>query len=173
MLLAFSASQTLNLAVESQMDRLPAYLNQEERVVKALLDADQLERLGPGQYRYTVTTIQVFQLRVIPVVTLSVVRDGPTLVMRAVDAQLEGLGMVDDFKLSLESVLEASSTGLEGLATLGVSVSQPPLLRLIPRKVLESTGESILNGILLTIKGRVGRQLVADFHNWCALNPAT
>ena len=114
MLLAFSASQTLNLAVESQMDRLPAYLNQEERVVKALLDADQLERLGPGQYRYTVTTIQVFQLRVKPVVTLSVVRDGPTLVMRAVDAQLEGLGMVDDFKLSLESVLEASSTGLEG-----------------------------------------------------------
>ena len=101
MLLAFSASQTLNLAVESQMDRLPAYLNEEERVVKALLDADQLERLGPGQYRYTVTTIQVFQLRVKPVVTLSVVRDGPTLVMRAVDAQLEGLGMVDDFKLSL------------------------------------------------------------------------
>ena len=93
--------------------------------------------------------------------------------MRAVDAQLEGLGMVDDFKLSLESVLEASSTGLEGLATLGVSVSQPPLLRLIPRKVLESTGESILNGILLTIKGRVGRQLVADFHDWCALYPAT
>jgi len=46
-------------------------------------------------------------------------------------------------------------------------VSQPPLLRLIPRKVLESTGESILNGILLTIKGRVGRQLVGDFQQWC------
>jgi hypothetical protein len=42
------------------------------------------------------------------------------------------------------------------------------LLRLIPRKVLESTGESILNGILLTIKGRVGRQLVGDFQQWCA-----
>ena len=88
--------------------------------------------------------------------------------MRAVDAQLEGLGLVDDFQLSLESVLEASSTGLKGVATLGVAVSQPPLLRLIPRKVLESTGESILNGILLTIKGRVGRQLVCDFKQWCA-----
>ena len=167
MLLAFSASQTLNLAVESQMDRLPAYLNQEERVVKALLDADQLERLGPGQYRYTVTTIQVFQLQVKPVVSLNVRLEGQTLIMRAIDAQLEGLGMVDDFELTLESVLEASSTGLKGLATLGVQVSQPPLLRLIPRKVLESTGESILNGILLTIKGRVGRQLVGDFQQWC------
>ena len=50
------------------------------------------------------------------------------------------IGLVDDFQLSLEAVLEASDSGLQGLATLGVQVSQPPLLRLIPRKVLESTG---------------------------------
>jgi len=165
--LAFSASQQLDLPVQSQIDQLPAYLREEDRVVKALLDPNQLERIEAGRYRYTVTTIQVFQLQVKPVVSLTVQQDGQTLIMRAVDAQLEGLGVVDDFELSLESVLEASSTGLKGLATLGVQVSQPPLLKLIPRKVLESTGESILNGILLTIKGRVGRQLVDDFQTWC------
>ena len=165
--LAFSASQQLDLPVQSQIDQLPAYLREEDRVVKALLDPNQLERIEAGRYRYTVTTIQVFQLQVKPVVSLTVQQDGQTLIMRAVDAQLEGLGVVDDFELSLESVLEASSTGLKGLATLGVRVSQPPLLKLIPRKVLESTGESILNGILLTIKGRVGRQLVDDFQTWC------
>ena len=167
MSLAFSASQQLDLPVQSQIDQLPAYLREEDRVVKALLDPNQLERIEAGRYRYTVTTIQVFQLQVKPVVSLTVQQDGQTLIMRAVDAQLEGLGVVDDFELSLESVLEASSTGLKGLATLGVRVSQPPLLKLIPRKVLESTGESILNGILLTIKGRVGRQLVDDFQTWC------
>ena len=165
--LAFSASQQLDLPVQSQIDQLPAYLREEDRVVKALLDPNQLERIEAGRYRYTVTTIQVFQLQVKPVVSLTVQQEGQTLIMRAVDAQLEGLGVVDDFELSLESVLEASSTGLKGLATLGVRVSQPPLLKLIPRKVLESTGESILNGILLTIKGRVGRQLVDDFQTWC------
>ena len=165
--LAFSASQQLDLPVQSQIDQLPAYLREEDRVVKALLDPNQLERIEAGRYRYTVTTIQVFHLQVKPVVSLTVQQDGQTLIMRAVDAQLEGLGVVDDFELSLESVLEASSTGLKGLATLGVRVSQPPLLKLIPRKVLESTGESILNGILLTIKGRVGRQLVDDFQTWC------
>ena len=165
--LAFSASQQLDLPVQSQIDQLPAYLQEEDRVVKALLDPNQLERIEAGRYRYTVTTIQVFQLQVKPVVSLTVQQEGQTLIMRAVDAQLEGLGVVDDFELSLESVLEASSTGLKGLATLGVRVSQPPLLKLIPRKVLESTGESILNGILLTIKGRVGRQLVDDFQTWC------
>ena len=170
--LAFSASQQLDLPLHTGIDRLPAYLHEQDRVVKALLDANQLALIEPGHYRYTVTTIQVFQLQVKPVVSLNVKLEGQTLIMRAVDAQLEGLGLVDDFELTLESVLEASDTGLKGLATLGVQVSQPPLLRLIPRKVLESTGESILNGILLTIKGRVGRQLVGDFEQWCDSSPS-
>ena len=53
-----------------------------------------------------------------------------------------------------------------------MEVSQPPLLRLIPRRVLESTGESILGGILLGIKARVGQQLVSDFRRWCRDTPA-
>ena len=84
---------------------------------------------------------------------------------------MQGLGLVDDFQLSLEALLEVSDQGLQGEARLGVTVSQPPLLKLIPKRVLESTGESILNGILVTIKGRVGRQLVRDFHDWCAQSP--
>ena len=64
-------------------------------------------------------------------------------------------------------MLEATKHGLEGEAILGVTVSQPPLLKLIPKKVLENTGQSILSTILLGIKARVGQQLVADFNNWC------
>ena len=41
------------------------------------------------------------------------------------------------------------------------------LLKLIPSQVLESTGQSILNGILVGIKARVGQQLVKDFMDWC------
>ena len=32
--------------------------------------------------------------------------------------------------------------------------------------VLESTGHSILNGILVGIKSRVGKQLIEDFSKW-------
>ena len=99
--LAFSASQQLDLPVQAEIDRLPDYLQEEDRVVKALLDPSQLSLIQPGHYRYTVTTIQVFQLQVKPVVSLEVLREGQTLSMRAVDAQLEGLGLVDDFQLSL------------------------------------------------------------------------
>ena len=65
--------------------------------------------------------------------------------------------------------VEATADGLVGEASLAVSVSQPSLLRLIPPAVLEATGRSLLAGILLGIKTRVGQQLVSDFENWCLI----
>ena len=172
MTLAFRASQHLDLPVASQSKHLRSSLRQEDRVIKALLDERQLERIGPGRYRYTVTTLQVFQLQVCPVVLLKIEQGDGRISMQATDATLEGLGLVDDFQLSLEALLEVGDQGLQGEAMLGVNVSQPPLLKLIPKRVLESTGESILSGILMTIKGRVGRQLVKDFQEWCLQSTA-
>ena len=170
--LAFCASQRLDLPVNHLSERLPEYLQQEQRVIGSLLDPRQLTRLGPGNYRYTVTSLQVFQLQVKPVVSLEIKTDGGTMHMRALDCELEGLGIVDDFNLTLEARLNCHNQGLSGDARLAVQVSQPPLLRLIPRRVLETTGESILSGILLGIKTRVGQQLIADFRRWCRETPA-
>lgn len=168
MTLAFSASQQLSLPVVEQAELLPAYLDDEGRVVRALLDERQLEPLGPGRYRYNVTRVQVFQLQIRPVVELRAEHQPGRLTLEALDCELEGLGLVDDFELQLHSWLQASGSGLEGEASLAVQVSRPPLLRLIPPTVLEATGRSVLSAILLGIRKRVGQQLVADFHAWCA-----
>ena len=164
--LAFSAGQRLDLPVDRNHQHLAAYLQQEERVVEALLDARQLTKLGPGTYRYTVTSLQVFQLQVKPLVSLQVHTDNGFLHMRALDCELEGLGVVQDFSLTLDATLICDAHGLSGDARLDVQVSQPPLLKLIPRKALEKTGESLLGGILLGIKTRVGQQLMTDFRAW-------
>ncbi|MCP9776082.1 DUF1997 domain-containing protein [Cyanobium sp. HWJ4-Hawea] len=165
--LAFSASQQLQLGVSHGAELLSGYLTQEERVVKALLDPSQLERLAPGRYRYCVTHLQLFHLQIHPVVELRTTSSPGELELEALDCELEGLGLVDDFKLTLHSSLRAGELGLEGEATLAVQVSQPALLKLIPAKVLEATGQSLLGGILLGIKNRVGQQLLADFRQWC------
>ena len=165
--LAFCASQQLQLDVSHQPERLAAYLSDQDRVVKALLDPDQLEPLGPGRYRYAVTHLQVFQLQIQPVVDLRISLDQDRLVLEATECELEGLGLVDDFQLTLGSWLAAGANGLEGEASLAVTVSQPSLLKLIPAKVLEATGRSLLAGILLGIKGRVGQQLLSDYRLWC------
>ena len=165
--LAFDASQHLDLPVQRHAQRLADYLRQEERLLAALLDERQLTRQGPGQYRYLVTNLQVFQLQVKPIVSLQIEHGERSLLMRAVDCELEGLGLVDDFKLTLEANLNATDRGLVGDASLAVRVSRPSLLRLIPKRMLETTGESLLNGILVGIKARVGQQLMADFRRWC------
>ena len=165
--LAFSASQQLQLDVSHQPERLAAYLSDQDRVVKALLDPNQLEPLGPGRYRYAVTHLQVFQLQIQPVVDLRIHLAQDRLMLEATECELEGLGLVDDFQLTLGSWLAAGANGLEGEASLAVTVSQPSLLKLIPAKVLEATGRSLLAGILLGIKGRVGQQLLSDYRLWC------
>ena len=167
MSLAFNARQKIDLVVQDNVERLPNYLLQQERVVGAMLDSKKLTPLEPGNFRYEVTSFQVFQLQVNPVVSISVVNTPSKIKMFVTDSQLDGLGIVDDFELTLNATLEVTSQGLEGEALLGVTVSQPSLLRLIPVKILESTGQSILNGILLGIKARVGKQLVSDFQDWC------
>jgi hypothetical protein len=170
MLLAFDAKQKLKLSVTRNKEYLSKYLLEEERVVGAMLDPNKLEPEGEGMYKYTVTSFKVFQLDVKPVVSIAVENNEGVLTMSALDSKLDGLGIVEDFNLILKANLEATDFGLEGEALLGVSVSQPPLLKLLPKKILESTGHSVLNGILLGIKSRVQQQLIKDFVNWCELN---
>ena len=170
MLLAFDAKQKLKLSVTRNKEYLSNYLLEEERVVGAMLDSKKLVPEGAGKYKYTVTSFKVFQLDINPVVSIGVENDNGVLRMSALDSKLDGLGIIDDFNLILKANLEATDAGLEGEALLGVSVSQPPLLKLVPKKILESTGHSVLNGILLGIKSRVQKQLVKDFLNWCESN---
>ena len=170
MSLAFKARQKIDLVVQDDAEQLHDYLLQQERVVGAMLDSKKLTPLGPGRFKYEVTSFQVFQLQINPVVSIGVENTEGKIRMFVTESHLDGLGFVDDFDLTLDAVLEAKSAGLEGEALLGVTVSQPPLLKLIPKKVLESTGQSILNGILLGIKARVGKQLIVDFNDWCKEN---
>ncbi len=170
MLLSFDAKQKLELSVTRNKEYLSKYLLEEERVVGAMLDSKKLVPEGEGRYKYTVTSFKVFQLDINPVVLIAVENKDGILRMSALDSTLDGLGIIDDFNLILKANLEATDIGLEGEALLGVSVSQPPLLKLVPKKILESTGHSVLNGILLGIKSRVQQQLVKDFLAWCELN---
>ena len=170
MLLSFDAKQKLKLSVTRNKEYLSKYLLEEERVVGAMLDSKKLLPEGEGKYKYTVTSFKVFQLDINPVVSIAVENKDGILKMSALESELDGLGMIDDFNLILKANLEATDLGLEGEALLGVSVSQPPILKLVPKRILESTGHSVLNGILLGIKTRVQQQLVKDFFEWCELN---
>ena len=116
--------------------------------------------------------VQVFQLHIQPIIDLQVRSNDGRLELEALEGRLEGLGLVEDFNLSLRSWLQASPLGLNGEAGLAVSVSRPSLLKLIPERVLEATGRSVLSGILLGIRNRVAQHLLNDYQHWRGSEPA-
>ena len=60
---------------------------------------------------------------------------------------------------------------LRGQANLIVSVDLPQALSFTPKPLLERTGNSLLNGILITLKQRLMRQLIADYCAWASSSP--
>ena len=85
MSLSFNSRQKIDLPVKQNIQRLPDYLLEQERVVGAMLDPEKLVALGEGKFRYTVTSFKVFQLEVNPVVSIAVVV-GLILVLIAVQS---------------------------------------------------------------------------------------
>ena len=166
--LAFSAQQKLGMAVPEPLEGLTAYLQQDERVVRALLGSDALQVLGPAYYRYTLPRFKVFQLQMQPVVDLRTTLLPQRLVIRSCQCRLDSAALaVKDFQLQLESWLEARDGHLEGEASLAVQVARPELLRLVPKNVLEGTGARVLTGVLGRIKARMSRKLLQDAQDWC------
>ena len=108
MLLSFDAKQKLKLSVTTNKEYLSDYLLQEERVVGAMLDSNKLIPEGEGKYKYNVTSFRVFQLDVNPVVSIAVENNNGALIMSAIDSKLDGLGIVEDFKLILKANLQAT-----------------------------------------------------------------
>ena len=167
MQLAFSARQKLDLAIPGSAERLGAYLAQEERVVRLLLGSGALESLRPAHYRYTLPQLKVFQLQLQPIVDLRATPSPQRLVIHSYGCRLNSAVLAaHDFQLQLDSWLEARGERLEGEAALAVQVGRPQLLRLIPKAVLEGTGDRVLASVLGGIKARVSRTVGQDFQAW-------
>jgi hypothetical protein len=81
----------------------------------ALLDAKQLTRLQSRALPLCGDQPAGLQLHVKPVVSLQIHMEGDTLVMQALDCELEGLGIVDDFALNLEARLTSTPADFRGM----------------------------------------------------------
>ena len=66
---------------------------------------------------------------------------------------------------------DEQSKNLRGQANLIVSVDLPQALKFTPKPLLERTGNSLLNGILITLKQRLMRQLIANYCAWASSSP--
>ena len=170
----FSASQSVSISVPPQPRPIEAYLSEPARLVYALVDKQQVETLSPTMFRMRMRAIRFFSISVQPICDIEVWLEGDTVRLRSDHCEVEGYKLLNEsFTLNLQGYLVVQSTPkgkkLRGQANLMVSVDLPPALKFTPKKLVERTGSSLLNGILITMKQRLMRQLINDYSDWAIL----
>jgi len=141
--------------------RLRAYLALEERPMTALLARERLTAVAPGEFAYRSNPLQVLQWKVVPSLTLRADWDGERLKVRSTSCRLVGLGFgMDSLGFTLDAMLEAEETGLEGWAEVGLHS------RLVATPFGRRLGTLALDAVLERIEQRVGRGLRKDLGAW-------
>lgn len=183
-MLRFSASQSVTIAVPAQPVSVETYLSEVERLVYALVDPKQVEVLNPNLFRVKVKGIRFVGLSLQPVCDLEVWLEDGVVRLSSNKCFLEGYESFNQkFSLNMQGYLvvqpisedtstkgDAGKSGsgqrLRGQANLGVGVDLPQAMRLTPKPFLERTGNGLLNGILITLKQRMMRQLISNYCTW-------
>lgn len=173
-MLRFSASQSVTISVPPQPLSIEAYLSETDRLVQALVDEPQVEKLGPDLFRIKVRAIRFIGLSLQPVCDIKIWLENATTVrLSSNQCYLEGYESFNQkFSLNLQGYLVVQPTPegqkLRGQANLGVGVDLPQAMWLTPKPLLERTGNGLLNGILITLKQRMMRQLIKNYCDWAS-----
>ncbi len=171
----FSASQAVTISVPQQPLPIETYLSEPRRLVEALVDEKQVETLGPNLFRLKVRPLKFIGLTIQPICDIEIWLDDQTVRLRSDRCQLEGYKSFNQkFSMNMQGYLVSQQTAkgkkLRGQANLMVSVDLPSAATLMPRPILVRTGNGLLNGILITLKQRLMRQLIADYCDWAKSN---
>lgn len=171
-MLRLSAQQSVEMQIAQRSVPLRHYLKQPRRLVNALMNPSQVEDLGSNTFRFHLRGFQFLMLSIRPVVDLHIdVSQEQLLKVQSVNCKIQGNEYINrQFSLNLSGVLELvdrqAVTDVIGNVDLAIAVGLPPMLQATPSALIESTGNQILKGILVTMKQRLTRQLAADYERW-------
>lgn len=168
----FFTSLAVDFPVVERSIPIRHYLRQPQRLVKAIAHKSQIDTLGDDRYRLKMRPLNFLSLTIQPVVDLRVWSDSSGhLLLRSTDCQIHGIDYIDQrFDLNLRGELHTQQvngvTHLQGCAELEVKVTIPFPLSLTPQAIVEVTGQSLLKGVLATVKQRLSHHLLLDYEHW-------
>lgn len=174
MLTHFFASQSVEIAVPEQTVPISHYLRQPQRLVHSLVEPSRMEQLSPEKFRLKMRPREFMMFRLQPTVDLRVwAKADGTIHLVSVGCEIRGVDYINQrFALDLVGKLSPCEvngiTYLKGKADLNVQVDVPPPLDMTPQMILETTGNGLLQSILLSIKQRLTQQLLLDYRRWAA-----
>ncbi len=170
----FQAEESVNLEVQPQVIPIQHYLRQPSRLVKAIADKKLMTDLGDDCYRLEMRPLSFLDTyNFQPIATLKVWSGASgNVYVDSVSCEIKGLEYINRrFNLTLKGKLTPVQTAdnkiyLQGKADLTVKIDLPPPLWLTPQALLQTTGNSLLKGVLMRIKNRLMSQLLDDYYDF-------
>lgn len=168
----FFASQSVKLAVPYQPVPIQHYLRQPKRIVSAIADSSRIDQLSQNRYRLTMRPLKFFMLKIEPTVDLKIWADASgTIHLQSVGCFLKGIETINEhFDIQLEGTMQPCKIGgktyLKGGAELGLKIFLPPPFSMMPKQMVQSTGNGLLGNVLLKMKQGLMQQLLLDYSEW-------
>lgn len=169
----FNASEAVDLAVTDEVVPIQHYLRQPQRLVRTIANPKLIEQLSRDRFSIKLKPINFMDLyHFQPMSVLKVTADAAgTLSVKSEDCAILGNDFINDrFEMILRGKLAPKQvngrTHLCGWASLRVEVDLPPAMLVVPRPLIETTGNSLLKGVLQRIKQRLLAQLLEDYLEW-------
>lgn len=169
----FQAKQSLELFVPHEPLPIQTYLRQSHRVVGVFASTGNVTALGDELFRLHLNPINFISLQLQPVVDMRVwTAADDCLRIQSVDCEILGLEhfQEQEFRLNLVGELKPMvvrrSIRLKGYVHLKIQVDMPMPIALTPKPILEGTGNTIMSGLLNTMKQRLKKNLVSDYQSW-------
>lgn len=171
--ICFQATEAVTLEVKQEDISIEHYLRQPYRLVKTIADEKLMTPLPDNCY----------QLKMHPLNFLDIYHFQPTVVLKvwcgasgnlyisSQSCEIKGIEYINRrFSFHLKGKLSPlqinGKTHLQGKADLQVKVDLPPPLWLTPKPLLQTTGNSLLKGVLMRIKQKLGSQLLRDYYQF-------
>lgn len=164
------ASQSVEIDIAPAPVPIHQYLMNTERLVYSLADPSQIEVLGLHQFQFSMRPIKFLMLTLEPIAEVQIYpNEHNEIVIYSDSCRLRKQALLNRrFSFELQGWLAArpDNSGVSGNAELNIAIDLPSAFRLTPKALLESTGNTIANGILGTIKQRLQRRLLHEYRAW-------
>ena len=175
MYVSFSASESVEIAVDNQEKPIQHYLRQPKRLVRAIADPQLMQQLSDDVYELKMRPIDFMEMyHFQPIVRLKVWSgSNGSVYLKSEGCQIKGIDYINRrFSLKLKGVLypheSQGQTTLEGQADLEVGVELPMALMFTPKPFLKMAGKRLLKSILVRIKQKLTTQLIQDYRAWAS-----
>ncbi|CAI5458172.1 unnamed protein product [Closterium sp. Yama58-4] len=147
----------------------------------SVLDAERIERVDSSTFRCYAHRAQFFSVEICPVLLVRVDEEADGCTIRLLSATLDGSPIVKSQNKKFRSSMvnrvrwapdpsspSSSSRLIMSDTTLKSSVEVPVPFRMIPRDVIESAGNKLLEQILKVAVPRFLEQLKKDYEAWAS-----